>query len=256
MKCAFLFAVLVLFANCGYDPAESLVAGAAGSAQTRCNEDEGVRWVVLLDLSGSVTDEQRRGWAQIVDERVGPRLKPCDSASVFGVHEASTTAAPLFVGSIRGPRDSEYLLIRLEVLAAVKKMRETLIDAVSSASAGQGGAQRTDLLGALDRVSPTDGQPTWVIVFSDGLHVAGDLNMESKPMAGRVDDYVRSVVTRRGWARDQFQNASAVIVLPGHRGALKVRNGPETVREFWAALFAATGGQLVSCETYIPDGVL
>mgnify|MGYP006908315786 CR=1 FL=1 len=107
----------------------------------------------------------------------------------------------------------------------------------------------------MDRVGTTGGRPTCILVFSDALHVDGDLNMERTPLAGRIDEYVRKEMNRRGWSSEQFRNAGMVVVRPPARGVDKRPNDLITLRNFWGSLMAAAGGRLLSMATDIPKQV-
>lgn len=217
-----------------------------GAAAPACVD--GRRWVLLLDLSGSVNDGQRAAWSEVVRKRVAPSIRACDQILVLGVHEASATAAPVFLRTL--PRSSESLREKIALLRALDSARRELATTVETASRGRGGAARTNLLDALDRIELVPHSTTYIVALSDmedsSLPPAGILR-------GAVDSTVDRVTTRRAWLPDRFQHAKMFAVLPSERGTRRSPDYRRTLRTFWATLCARTGGELASFETYIPD---
>ena len=211
----------------------------------------GRRWAVLLDLSGSVTDSQRAAWTAVVQGHIAPRLQACDEVLVFGAHEASATAAPLFVR--RMPPPPQSLRDRIRVLRALEAAGTDLVSTVGSASVGQGGAARTNLFDALDRIRQAPDRPTFIVVLSD----MEDSSLASPAsLRGDVAATVARIVAQKGWQEDRFQAARLFAVLPHRRGAHPGSHSRSVLQAFWRALCARTGGELVTFETFIPAGML
>lgn len=208
------------------------------------------RWVLLLDLSGSIGDAQRSAWAELVRTEIASRVQACDDVLVLGVHEASGSAAPLLARSVPPPQQS--LRQRVAALRALATLRSELVATATAASYGQGGASHTRLFDALDRVPPADG-PTVIVVLSDmedsGLPRPASLLEGADAAASRIRD-------EQGWSADRFRGATVVAVLPSQRGTSKGVHSRRALRAFWDALCARTGARLASFETYVPAGTL
>ena len=249
---AAVLAATMLPFGCGIIPLPEFTL-ASGSEAGACTG--GARWIILLDLSGSVSDAQRRAWSAMAKSQWAPDVKGCDEILILGVHEASLTAAPLLVETAPAVEGVSGLRAELVARGGLEAVRGRVVNAIERASDGQGQAMRTDLLGALHRSGPTQGRRTNIIIYSDAMHVDGELNMESTAVRGRVEATAERVIKQMGWQPDRFENARVAAILPPQRGLAKVANSRQDLKDLWTCLFEKSGGELVHFDTWIPTGL-
>jgi len=210
----------------------------------------GTRLIVWLDLSSSVSGEQRTAWLQEA-KKIIAQLAATDSIFVFGIHEATLGAGPLYIGHMPALRTNASLHERLQVHAAQHKVREEAAEAIKQALSGKANAKQTDLFGALDRIRPDDkGRPTVHYFFSDMEHATAELNMEVTPLAKNMQSLVNNVVKRHGWHSNHLAETRVNCILPGARGRSKV-NDRLVLERFWGDLFRTVGAKLENFETYL-----
>jgi hypothetical protein len=211
----------------------------------------GTRRLVWIDQSSSVSEQQRHAWRQEA-EKVIALLVPGDTIAVFGVHEATLGATPLFIGDMPVLSQNAGLSERIMVYEKQHKIREQVRAVFAQALTSLATAQRTDLFGVLERIKP-DGKDrtTRLYFFSDMQHVTAELNMEKTSLARNMPDLVQTVITRHGWQRSLLDRTTVHCVLPGVRGNREV-NPRQVLERFWGMLFRSLGAELATFETYLP----
>jgi hypothetical protein len=210
----------------------------------------GTRWMVWLDLSGSVTDAQRAAWLEEA-RKVTARLAAGDTMAVFGIHESTIEAVPLYIGHMPTLRQSAGLHERMQVHAAQHQVRAQVTEAIEKALTAKANAKQTDLFGALDRFAPDDkGRPTVRYFFSDMEHATRELNMETMPLGKNMQNLLQDVIKRHGWRNTRLANTTVNCVLPGARGRARA-NSRLVLEQFWGTLFRTLGAELANFETYL-----
>ncbi len=208
-----------------------------------------MRRFFFLDLSGSVSDEQRISWLQET-RKILSRLGAGDSLLVFGVHEATRNADPIYVGHIPTPANNgmgETIRIR----QAIKEVRQLAGAKIEEALKGKGAANKTDLFQALDRIRPDEnGRPTEVFFFSDMLQSSAEFDAERTPLAKNMTGVIRSTIERHGWRKEHLDKMKVYCVLPGSRGQSNI-NDRQVLEKFWGSLVQSLGGRIVNFETYL-----
>jgi hypothetical protein len=86
----------------------------------------------LDGLSGSVTAAQRAAWLEEA-RKVTARLAAGDTMAVFGIHESTIEAAPLYIGHMPMLRQSAGLHERMRVHAAQHQVRTQVTEAIEKA---------------------------------------------------------------------------------------------------------------------------
>jgi len=210
-------------------------------------------WIHCLDLSGSPREHDRQRWARACEGQLG-RLKAGDAVIIFGLHENSATAAPLFEGRSRYvPAEagaSEQLKARLEFEAMVSGARAALQRAFSVVPAG-----RTHILEVLHRIQPDAQRPEMRLVFySDMIENSTWINLGSFNIEGREVETARSVAGRAGIAGLRLGARVECIlddVTTGQRP--HTVNSRRSLALYWRETFAQAGAELAWFEARIPE---
>src|SRR5262245_7854652 len=226
-------------------------------AQIACRpERPGETYMIFIDLTGSVSADQRAAWIN-EGAKVLARLTFGDAIAIFPITDHTLDAAPLFQDRVESEGQS------LEELAVARASRERVRNeagaALREALATSVRSRSTDLLAVVDKVAQARGEKAepapHVFIFSDFLEsAAADLmNMEKTRL--RVDPtatLIENALRRNNWAADQLQGVTISGVLnavPG--GSPAPLNDRRVLHEFWLALFASVGGQLIWFDTYL-----
>jgi hypothetical protein len=228
-----------------------LLAGC--TAQGRVHEP-GRRSIIFLDLSASVDHEQRRLWgrdaARLVDNLAGG----CGIA-VYAIHDHTMDAAPLFEGEVPDWLSGATYDVATRQKAALVETRGGASAAIQKALDGSGGAIRTDIFSAIDRIRPDpNGRRTAIYFFSDMLNSTSDLNMERPGSLTRSNarEQIQKLARRHAWRPDLLAGMEIYCVLnsieSGHSGPAVDRL---TQRDFYEALFKALGARLVTYDTHL-----
>ena len=112
----------------------------------------GTRRMIWIDLSSSVSEPQRRGWLHEA-ETIIKGLAGGDSIAVYGVHEATLGAAPLYAGDLPAVPPDAPLSVQIEVPKIQRTVREKTRAVVTQALTGRDNAPRTDLCGLRHEVA-------------------------------------------------------------------------------------------------------
>jgi hypothetical protein len=223
------------------------------SAQGRVQEP-GRRSIVFLDLSASVDYEQRRLWgrdaARVVDALAGG----CGVA-VLPIHDHTLEAAPLFEGEVPQWLSDATFDVASRQKAALVQTRDGASAAIRKALDGDGGAIRTDIFSAIDRIRPDpNARRTAIYFFSDMLNSTSDLNMERPGSLTRSNaaEQIQNLARRHAWRPGILAGVEVYCVLnsieSGHSGPAVDRL---TQRYFYEALFKALGARLVTYDTHL-----
>jgi hypothetical protein len=229
----------------------AVLSQGGGGAALALGPPAGMRKLVWLDLSGSVSEAQRASWLTQTVAYIVKGLASGDTIAVFGVHESSLAAAPFYVGDMPTLNSQPGLSEKLRVHAAQRKIRQEVTAVFQQVLTDKANAKWTDLFGAVDRIDPDPkGRPTLVYIFSDMLHATPDLSIEKTPLAPNMESLLRRVTTQHGWQRDHLAHTTVNCILPGERGIARVNN--RVVLElFWRTLFQSLGGTLANFDTYL-----
>jgi hypothetical protein len=170
---------------------------------------------------------------------------------VFGIHESTIEAAPLYIGHMPILRHGAGLHERMQGNATQHKVRADVAAVVEHALTGKTNAKQTDLFGVLDRFTPDDkGRPTVLYFFSDMEHATRELNMETASLEKNMQSVLQEVVKRHGWRNVHLANTTVNCILPGARGRARA-NSRRVLEHFWDALFRSLGAELTNFETYL-----
>jgi hypothetical protein len=225
------------------------IQGCGGETQSAVLP-AGTRQLVWVDLSSSVSEPQRQAWLHQA-ETIIKGLIGGDTIAVFGVHEATPGAAPLYLGHLPAVSPEAPLREKIRAQEMQHKVREQARAMFGQALSGWAKAQRTDLFGALDRLKPDEkSRPTVLYFFSDMLHVTAELNMEKTPLAPHMQTLVDKVIAKHGWPSSLLNGTTVHCILPGVRGHSGV-NSRQVLERFWGLLLQSLGARLATFETHL-----
>jgi hypothetical protein len=225
---------------------------AAGCSAQGSAQEDGTRLLLFFDMSASVDGEQRRIWSESA-LRLVDALRGGWGVAIYPIHDQTMSAAPLFEAEIpvKDPdAGSEEAQARH---AALLRARKGAAAAVRTALETGGGATRTDVFSAIDRMRPDPRARRMVAVFfSDMLNSTADLNLEAPGSLTRetAAAQVERVARRHHWQPGQLANVEVYCVLnavaSGQRGPAVDRL---TQRCFYDALFSSLGARLAVYDT-------
>jgi hypothetical protein len=211
----------------------------------------GRRLILFFDQSASVDREQRRQWQNDANHLVSC-IRDGWSASIYGIHDHTLEAAPLFeidIPVFSSDGTSKTLAAKN---AAIQRARQAALTAIEQALA-KGPAARTDIFSALDRVHPDpQSRPTTIVFFSDMLNSTPELNMERAGSVTllNIDALIPGLARHHLWRQGFLAGAEVYCVL----NSIEIgRSGPAVDRRvqkvFYETLFGALSAKLVRYET-------
>lgn len=220
--------------------------------QTGCSqpasagEAAGRRTILFFDQSDSIAPDQRHQWQSDAAEAIAA-LRDGWSLTIYGIHDHTLDAAPLFETDIpRFPSDGTSATLAKRN-GAIQCARKGASDAVQEALS-RGGASRTDIFSAVDRVHPdSQGRATTIVFFSDMLNSTPELNMEraGSVTLDKTPAIISKLARRHLWRKDTLSGCTVYCVLNsvaiGGRGPQVDRR---VQRVFYENLFEALGANL------------
>jgi|GEM_PF-2078918 hypothetical protein len=233
-----------------------LIITAAGWFGTACKARQGLpakprRWTVALDLSASPDQAEASRWTQAC-ERLAAQLRPGDAVAVFGIHDNTLAAAPLFEASSVPIRRELGFSAEAEARKRFQDLNLGLRAAVRRAFELPR-AGRTRIVDLFFRVQPGRDRELWLVLFSDMIEHSQWINLATESLAGREAEAARAVARRAG-LQGLNLGGRAVCVLDdqtlGERPASV--NDRRTLERFWRELFGLAGVNLVWFESYLP----
>ena len=235
----------------------SVLVAVLPLVQSGCNArgkstPSAARLIVFVDLSASVDREQRRLWEQQAS-RLADAISPGWSVSVHPIHDQTLGAAPLFTAEVPEWTDEASYEVAQNQKRALIQARAGARAAIQKTLETGGGATRTDVFSAIDRIRPDlKHRRTNVVFFSDMLNSTPDLDLESAGTISRASNerQIRALAARHGWNGNLLAGSALYCVLNSIESG---RRGPKvdrlTQREFYNALFGALGGRLALYDT-------
>jgi hypothetical protein len=208
---------------------------------------------MFVDQTASIERGQRRLWAHQADTIVR-RLRAGWTITVYAIHDHTMDAAPLFDGEIPATPPDSSIESDAKQSRAIKQIRTGLQSALSGAFEPERRAMRTDILSAIDRITPDPkGRDTSIIFFSDMNNSTGELNMERPGTVTRssMATQIERIARAHSWGPEKLKAMEVYCVLTS------VEHGPRPVidrlsqREFYELLFRALGGHLETYDTHL-----
>jgi hypothetical protein len=234
----------------------SILAAAATSG---CSAEghphaSGRRLIVFIDLSASITNNQRALWKREA-ARLADSLADDSTIAIYAIHDQTMDAAQLYEAEIPASvADGTRTAAEKQKLAR-REVRKGAIAAMVGALDSGGKAPRTDIFSAIDRIRPTrDGRRLQIFFFSDMLNSTPDFNMELPGALTRSSpaDRIAQLARRHSWHSGQLAGAEVYCVLnsieSGRRGPVMDRLAQQA---FYSSLFESLGARLMAYDTNI-----
>lgn len=210
---------------------------------------------VFLDLSASVTPAQRALWKSQAAHLTN-NLGDDSTIAIYPIHDHTMDAARLFEAQITAAAEDGTRTSAQKQKAARGLARKGSFAAIVNAFDSGGGALRTDIFSALDRVHVDSGGRRVEIYFlSDMLNSTPDFDMEipSTLTRSNIADHINQLARRHSWRSGQLSGAEVYCLLNsvpsgGHGPAVDRL----TQQAFYQALFESLGARLMVYDTNIP----
>lgn len=235
-----LTAAIAFSQNACFEPAEETNAG---------------RFVfIFLDLSASITDQQRALWLEAW-EKIIASLTYGDSVYIHGIHDHTDAVAPIYAGHIPMLSSDPVNAEQAHANKVLNDCKEKALAALRVAGQSPARSQDTDIFSALDLVSRlARGRSASVYIFSDMLQTQDGLNLEKTPLTeDNLQKAIETSVAKRHWSDVTLRGASISVILPSAQIGQSGRecNSIRVVRSFYVALFQELGGVCQSFETHL-----
>jgi hypothetical protein len=225
--------------------------GFAGCSARGGPREPGARLVIFLDQSASINGAQRGLWLR----EAGKLLKVIAGGwgvTIFPIHDQTSGAAALFEADVPEWDPDATLEVAAAQKAALVRARRGAEAAVRKALES-GGAARTDVFSAIDRLRPDSKRTrTVVVLFCDMLNSMPELNMERSGVltSASAAGHIRNLARRHGWSNSQLAGVEIYCILNSVESG---QSGPATdrltQRAFYDALFRAMGARLALYDT-------
>jgi hypothetical protein len=210
---------------------------------------------VFIDQSSSVTRLQRQSWVEPLT-RIADGIRPGSTLSVFGIHDRTADAAPLFTGDLpvlpARPTSTQLRTYKDERARFLTKARRAISEALETAVV----ARTTDVLSVFDRPRDARDRPRLVFVLSDMLHVTRELNLERQSLSDtHIPDLIQSAAQEHNWSPESLTGTRVYVILPSAQvGDRPSVNSRIVLERFYGAVVTALGGRLERFETHLQGG--
>jgi len=208
---------------------------------------------VFVDQSGSIkSEEQLTQWREVFAKLLD-RLGPLDSLRIFGIHDQTTNAAPIFQAELRDLPEGAGLKEVKEWRAELARVREEATKAFHQSLRPQQRASTTDILSSLDRIKPDRARKREVWFMSDMLQATRELNLEKTALSEEnIAGLLNPVVANHQWQKGALAGVEVYCLLNsvGINGPSPL-NDRHILERFWKTLFEHLGADLKMFETHV-----
>jgi hypothetical protein len=209
---------------------------------------------VLLDLSGSISDQAVRRWHQQVLEEYRDfteqhRTVRIVQLAVFPLHRDSHSATAIYRGQLnyaRHPKTAAKLKKELKKFSAA-------LDILNSIAPEHDARFGTDILAAVEqygtRRSRYEEAASELVIYSDMIQesrecMLRDLYRSGQPLSGMVEQLLHELT----WSPEMLSGVRVIIIRPG--GVMGAENGLSAayvrfIDAFWQTLFTKCGAKEV-----------
>ncbi len=206
-------------------------------------------WVHCFDLTRSPDEHDLQRWADLYRQQVAS-MQEGDAIVVFGLHENTATAAPLFEAQSRrapsGACATEQLQARRQFQEMITGAQAAIPRALQLPR-----APRSHLVDVLNRIRPDPLRPHIKLLFySDMLEESPLIDLARSDIRGREIQAAREVARRAGISGLELR-ARVFCFLDDIAGGQRPRsvNSRRSLELFWHELFAQAGARLVWFES-------
>ncbi len=210
------------------------------------------RTIVFVDQSASIPEAQQAEWEKVVGGLLG-RLKAGDAFAVFGIHDQSLNAKPIFQAEVPALEEGAGLDEWETWKRRLNQIRKEAKEAFNQALHPEQRALSTDIFSAINRVQPDRTRKTSLIFMSDMLHSTRELDLEkTRLVEGNIASLLNPVIAKHQWRQGALEGAAVHCVL----NSVELRensplNDRLVLRRFWAALFEFLGAEVETFETHL-----
>jgi hypothetical protein len=210
------------------------------------------RYIVFVDQSASIPETQQAQWEKVFGKLLD-RLKGGDAFAIFGIHDQSLNAKPIFQAEVpvleegAGLDDWETWKRRLN------QIRNGAKESFNKALHPERRALSTDIFSAINRVQPDRTRKTSLILMSDMIHSTRELDMEKTRLAGEnIAGILNPVIGRHQWRKGALEGVEVHCVLNSvELHETSPLNDRLILRRFWTALFDNLGAKVMTFETHL-----
>ncbi len=211
------------------------------------------QYVWFIDQSSSVDPSGQPQWQKAAEEQ-GKCLRCGDALFVFGLHNQTPNAAPIYDAEIPAVSDDPTRDEREKCDRKMKQVRRELKEKLREAFNPQHRAPTTDYFSAIDRIKPDPTRHTMVFFVGDLFQSnQTELDLERVRLTDEnINDLLNPVITRHCWQQDQLKGVKIHCLF----NSLNIidttpLNDRRILRKFWGTLFQSLGAELVTFDTHL-----
>lgn len=210
------------------------------------------QYVWFIDQSISVDPSRQPQWQKAAEEQV-KRLRCGDTLFMFGLHNQTRQAAPIYNDEIPAVSDDTTIIEDKKCHEKMIRMQQQLKEKVGEAFGLRDRATETDYLSAIDRIKSDQTRHTMVFFVGDMVQSNHELDLEHVRLTEEnIVGLLNPVIARHGWQQDQLKGVRIYCLL----NSLNMReaatlNDVQILRKFWGTLFQLLGAELVTFDTHL-----
>jgi hypothetical protein len=209
-------------------------------------------YIWFIDQSISVKPQEQPQWLAAALE-AGTCLKCGDSIILWGIHDQSQNAAPLYRAEIPAADEFSTHSEREKCRRKLTQVRSDLSRIFAAAFHPHHPAQSSDYFATLDLIKPDPLRSTIVIYLGDLVHSTSELDLEKvKLRSENIVPLLNPVVAQHHWQPGMLRDVQIHCLLDalvsGHPLPL---NDHKILGEFWGTLFRSLEADLVTFAPYL-----
>ena len=214
---------------------------------------QAVQHVLFVDQSDSPQAPDIERWVTAAKISIFDPLSFGDAVLIYGVHDHTADAAPLFDKVVPPLPPNASMDIVIVLRKALREAREGGTAAVAAALRAPTRSRSTRLIESLGRVPRDSRRQVRVTYLSDMLECS-ELNLEKTAITdNNLQQLAQAAVDRYHLHRGALDGVHVRVVLdsPSIGSRRTVPNDHESLGRFWRLLFTSLGGTLDSFDSRI-----
>lgn len=235
----------------------AMIASVAALVASGCNPlVPPIRYLVFVDVSGSIAPDQRLRWTSQLGSLVDV-IEPGDEITVYPIRKNTLGGAELFSGRTKSLPPDPTLDEAITAKRELSEIKRQILDVLESALQPAVPARQTDVLSAFDRYRDAPGyQKTVILIVSDMLNCTSELDLERKHLEPHsIPALLQGLAQAHNWKPVSLHGAEIHCLLNDQAdSSAEGANDRRVLETFYRSLVESLGGTLASFDTRLEPG--
>jgi hypothetical protein len=244
-----ILSLVLVWSRVGPSPTVPPPAGTVPKATPRPSAKH---YIWFIDQSISVHPQKQPQWLAAAPE-AGNRLQCGDSIILWGIHDQSQNAAPLYRAEIPAVDEFSTFSEKEKCHRKLTKVRSDLTQIFAAAFHPPQPALSSDYFATLDLIKPDPLRSTIVIYLGDMVHSTQELFLEKvKLTSENIVSILNPVVAQHRWQPGMLRDVQVHCLLNALvSGEPPPLNDHKILGEFWRTLFRSLEADVITFAPYL-----